>query len=140
MRLGKDAKTKEIARVPLFARCSKRELAQIASIADEIDLRAGKVLTREGEQGREFFVLLEGRVEIRKGGRRRDILEAGDFLGEIALVSRSPRTATATATAETPVRALVIRDQEFRALIARLPAIQTKVLETLADRLAADAL
>ena len=138
MRLGKDAKTKEIARVPLFSRCSKRELAQIAGIADEIDLPAGKVLTTEGEQGREFFALLDGRVDVRRGGRKLDILEAGDFFGEIALVSRVPRTATVTA--ETPVRALVIRDQEFRGLIERMPSIQTKVLETLADRLAADAL
>jgi CRP/FNR family transcriptional regulator, cyclic AMP receptor protein len=136
--LGRDAKTKQIAQVPLFSRCSKRELGLIAGIADEIDLRAGKVLTKEGETGREFFVLLEGKVEVRRRGRRRDILEAGDFLGEIALVSRSPRTATVTA--ETPVRALVIRDQEFRALLERVPSIQTKVLEALADRLAADAL
>jgi len=136
--LGRDAKTKEIARVPLFARCSKRELAMIAGTADEIDLRAGKVLTKEGETGREFFVLLDGKVEVRRGGRRRDILEAGDFLGEIALVSRSPRTATVTA--QTAVRALVIRDQEFRALLERVPSIQTKVIEALADRLAADAL
>ena len=124
--------------MPLFGRCSKRELGLIAGIADEIDLRAGKTLTREGEQGREFFVLLDGRVEVRRGGRKRDILEAGDFLGEIALVSRTPRTATVTA--ETPVRVLVIRDLEFRALLERVPAIQTKVLEALADRLAADAL
>ncbi len=138
MGLGKDAKTKMIARVPLFSRCSKRELALIAGIADEIDLPAGKTLTKEGEQGREFFVLLDGRVEVRKGGVKRDILELGDFLGEIALVSRSPRTATVTT--ETPVRVLVIRDQEFRSLLARVPSIQTKVLEVLADRLAADAL
>ncbi|MGZ4319037.1 MAG: cyclic nucleotide-binding domain-containing protein [Gaiellaceae bacterium] len=136
--LGRDAKTKQIARVPLFGRCSKRELALIAGIADEIDLRSGKVLTREGETGREFFVLLDGKVEVRRGGRKRDILEAGDFLGEIALVSRSPRTATVTAL--TALRVLVIRDQEFRALLERVPSIQTKVLEALADRLAADAL
>jgi CRP-like cAMP-binding protein len=138
VRLGKDAKTKEISRVPLFGRCSKRELGLIAGIADEIDLRAGKVLTKEGEPGREFFVLLGGKVEVRQGGRKRDVLEAGDFLGEIALVSRSPRTATVTA--ETPVRVLVIRDVEFRALLDRVPSIQAKVLEALADRLAADAL
>ena len=136
--LGRDAKTKEIAKVPLFARCSKRELGLIAGIADEIDLRSGKVLTKEGESGREFFVMLDGKVEVRRGGRKRDVLEAGDFLGEIALVSRSPRTATVTAL--TPVRVLVIRDQEFRALLERVPSIQTKVLEALADRLAADAL
>ena len=138
MGLGRDAKTKEIARVPLFSRCSKREHGLIAGIADEIDLKPGRVLTREGETGREFFVLLDGKVEVRKGGRKRAMLGPGDFLGEISLVSRNPRTATATA--ETPVRALVIRDQEFRALLARVPSIQTKVLEALADRLAADAL
>jgi CRP-like cAMP-binding protein len=138
VRLGKDAKTKEIARVTLFSRCSKRELGLIAGIADEIDLKSGRALTKEGESGREFFVLLDGKVEVRQGGRKRDILEAGDFLGEIALVSRSPRTATVTAV--TPVRALVIRDVEFRALLDRVPSIQAKVLEALADRLAADAL
>ncbi len=124
--------------MPLFARCSKRELAMIAGIADEIDLRAGKVLTKEGAPAREFFVLLDGKVVVTRGGRRRDILEGGDFLGEIALVSRSPRTATVTA--ETPLRVLVIRDVEFRSLLERVPSIQSKVLEALADRLAADAL
>jgi CRP/FNR family cyclic AMP-dependent transcriptional regulator len=138
MPLGRDAKTKAIAGVPLFSRCSKRELGLVAGIADEIDLPAGRVLTKEGESGREFFALLEGRVEVRKGGRKRDILEPGDFFGEIALVSRSPRTATVTAL--TPVRVLVIRDQEFRGLLAGSPGIQGKVLEALADRLAADAL
>lgn len=138
MPLGRDAKTRAIARVPLFARCSKRELALVAGIADEIDLRSGKTLTKEGELGREFFALLEGTVEVRKGGRKRGVLGPGDFFGEIALVSRSPRTATVMA--ETPVRALVIRDQEFRALLDRVPGIQTKVLVALADRLAADAL
>ena len=138
MALGKDAKTKAIARVPLFSRCSKRELGLVAGIADELDLRAGKVLTKEGDRGREFFALLDGTAEVSQGGRKRNTLGAGDFFGEIALVSRSPRTATVTAL--TAVRVLVIRDQEFRALVDRMPAIQTKVLEALADRLAADAL
>ncbi len=138
MQLGKDAKTKLMERVPLFARCSRRELAQVAAIADEIDLRQGKELIREGERGREFFVLVEGHAEVRRGGRKRDVMGPGDFFGEIALVSRVPRTATVTAT--TPVRVLVIRDQEFRSLLGKSPAIQTKVLEALADRLAHDAL
>ncbi len=68
----------------------------IAGIADEIDLPVGKTLTKEGTPGREFFVLLDGKVVVTRDGRRRDILEGGDFLGEIALVSRSPRTATVT--------------------------------------------
>lgn len=138
MALRRDAKTKAIAKVPLFARCSKRELALVAGIADELDLPAGKVLTREGAAGREFFVLLEGSAEVRTGDRKRAVLGPGEFLGEIALVSSRPRTATVTAA--TPVYVLVIRDKEFRALLQRVPSIQVKVLEALADRLAADAL
>ena len=138
MALRRDAKTKAIAKVPLFARCSKRELALVAGIADELDLPAGKVLTREGAVGREFFVLLEGSAEVRTGDRKRAVLGPGEFLGEIALVSSRPRTATVTAA--TPVHVLVIVDKEFRALLQRVPSIQVKVLEALADRLAADAI
>lgn len=138
MALGRDAKTKAIAKVPLFARCSKRELQRVAGIADELDLPVGTELTREGSVGREFFVLLGGSAEVRTGGRKRSVLGPGEFLGEIALVSRRPRTATVTAA--TPVHVLVIRDQEFRGLLASSPAIQVKVLEALADRLAADVL
>jgi CRP-like cAMP-binding protein len=125
-----------IAGVPLFAGLSKRELGQIASLADEIDLPAGKVLIREGERGREFFVLLEGEAEVTRKGRKLATRRAGEFFGEIALVSKLPRVATVK-TRE-PSRALVIRDVEFRALLGRAPAIAVKVLEALADRFPAD--
>ena len=136
--LRRNQKVEVIKRVPLFGNCSKRELEQIASIADEIDLREGKVLIAEGKSGREFFVLLEGEAEVTKDGRQINRLGAGDFFGEIALVSRSPRTATVTAT--TPVRALVITDRSFRRLLEESPEIQLKVLEALAERLAPEAL
>jgi CRP/FNR family transcriptional regulator, cyclic AMP receptor protein len=122
-----------IERVPLFAGLSKRELGQVASIADEIDLPADKLLIREGERGREFFVLLEGEAEVKRKGRKLATRRAGDFFGEIALVSNVPRTATVR-TRE-PVRALVIRDVEFRALLQKAPAIAVKVLQAVADRL-----
>ena len=123
-----------ISRVPLFARCSRRDLAAIASIADEIDLPAGKELTREGERGREFFVLLDGTADVRRRGRKLNTLGPGDFFGEIAVVARVPRTATVTTTS--PVRALVVTDRSFRSLMERTPEIQLKVLEALAERLA----
>ena len=134
MRLGKDAKIKLIERVPLFAHCSRRELAQIASIADELDFKSGRRLIAEGDRGREFFVLLEGTAEVTKDGKHLNTLEAGDFFGEIALVSRTPRTATVTTTS--PTRALVVTDRAFRDLMERSPQIQLKVLEALAERLA----
>jgi CRP-like cAMP-binding protein len=131
------AKVDVIASVPLFAGLSKRELGQIASLADEIDLPADKLLIREGERGREFFVLLEGEAEVTRKGRKLATRRAGEFFGEIALVSSLPRTATVK-TRE-PSRALVIRDVEFRALLRQTPAIAVKVLEALADRLPSDA-
>ena len=132
--LRRNEKVELIRQVPLFAQCSKRELGRIASIADEIDLREGKVLIREGARGAEFFVLLEGSAEVTKDGRRINTLGPGDFFGEIALVSRSPRTATVTATS--PVQTLVITDRSFRRLLEESPEIQLKVLEALAKRLA----
>jgi CRP/FNR family transcriptional regulator, cyclic AMP receptor protein len=132
--LHRNQKVELIKRVPLFSGLSKRELHEIASLADEIDLREGKVLTQQGKSAREFFVLLEGNADVSKDGRRINQLGDGDFFGEIALISRSPRTATVTAT--TPVRALVITDRSFRRLLEESPQIQLKVLEALAERLA----
>ena len=131
--LRKDAKIDLIAKVPLFEGLAKQQLAQVASIADEVDLPQGKVLTREGERGREFFILLEGEAEVQRKGRKLATRHAGEFFGEIALVSNIPRVATVTAT--TSVHALVIRDVEFRTLLARTPEIALKVLETVAERL-----
>ncbi len=61
MALGTNAKIELIKSAPLFENCSKQELQKIAQIADELDVRAGKVLIREGERGREFFVIVDGR-------------------------------------------------------------------------------
>jgi CRP-like cAMP-binding protein len=130
------SKVDVISRVPLFAGLSKRELGQVASLADEIDLPADKTLIREGERGREFFILLSGEAEVTRRGKRLATRRAGEFFGEIALVSSLPRVATVT-TRE-PSRALVIRDVEFRQLLRRTPAIAVKVLEAVADRLPAD--
>jgi CRP/FNR family cyclic AMP-dependent transcriptional regulator len=136
--LRRNQKVELIRHAPLFANCSKRELEEIAHLADEIDLNEGKEMTRQGAPGREFFVLLEGEADVTKDGRAINQLSAGDFFGEIALVSDTPRTATVTAT--TPVRALVITDRSFRRLLRDQPEIQNKVLSALAARLAPEVL
>ena len=134
MKIGHDSKIEAMAKVPLFSCCSKPELRRIAQIADEVDLRAGLVLTKEGARGREFFILLEGEADVRSNTRLLPPLRAGDFLGEIALLSDVPRTATVTAI--TPIRALVITDRAFRDLLRKSPVIQSKILEAVATRLA----
>jgi len=134
MRLGKDAKVEVIRKVPLFSRLSTRRLREIAALADEVDLPAGKVLAKEGDRGREFFALVDGEVEVEQGGRLVRRMKAGDFFGEIALVTKMPRTATVTAT--TDVRVLVITERDFGGLIKQTPDVGRGVAEALVERLA----
>jgi CRP-like cAMP-binding protein len=136
MRLGTDAKIKLIREVPLFSRLSKKALEGVSKIADEIDLPEGKVLARQGARGREFVVIVEGKAEVDQNGQRINVLGDGDFFGEIALVTKQPRTATVTTTKST--RALVITERDFLALLKRSPEVAVEVIETLGERLAHD--
>ena len=136
MRLGKDAKVKLIHTVPLFSRLSKKGLEDVAHIADELDLPAGKLMAKEGDRGREFFVLLEGEADVTKGDKSINTMRDGDFFGEIALVTKMPRTANVTA--KTPVRVLVITERDFSALLTRSPDVARGVAEALAERVAPD--
>ncbi|HEY2355225.1 MAG TPA: cyclic nucleotide-binding domain-containing protein [Gaiellaceae bacterium] len=133
---GKSAKVELLKRVPLFADCSKRELSYIAQVSDEKSFPAGHTLIEEGTLGREFFVIAEGTVEVRRGGRK--LPQRGDphSIGEIALLSQTPRSATVTTTS--PVRALVITGRAFRQLLADVPSLSPKLLASLAARLPQD--
>lgn len=134
--LRKNVKLELIKRVPLFSGCSKRELEEIARIADEVAMAEGAKLTHEGATGYEFLVLVDGNADVRRKGRKVNTLGAGDFLGEIALITGTPRTATVTTT--TATRMLVITARDFKTLLRRMPSLQMKVLEALAVRLPAD--
>lgn len=134
--LRKDQKLELLKSVPLFSGLSRADLRKIAVLAPEIDLREGKEMIREGASGYEFFVLVEGSVEVRRDGRVISELGEGAFFGEIALVGNRPRTATVVATS--PVVALVIDGQSFRRMLRENPSIQEKVMASLADRVAAD--
>jgi CRP-like cAMP-binding protein len=133
VRLRKNAKIKLLQGVPLFARCSGKELEAISMIADELDFKEGKELAREGAAGREFFVIVDGTAEVTRGPRKLRMLSDGDFFGEISLITKLPRTATVTTVS--PLRALVITDRSFRRMLDDSPSIQRKVLEALGERL-----
>jgi CRP/FNR family cyclic AMP-dependent transcriptional regulator len=137
MRLGKDAKTELLRNVPLFAGCTKKELRELAGRTDEIDLRDGYVLMREGRPGREFIVLVEGTAKVTRNGKKLADLGAGDWVGEIALLTNVPRTATVTATS--PIRVLVLTDRAFKRVVELMPSVALKVLASVGDRLGRDA-
>jgi CRP-like cAMP-binding protein len=134
MQLHKDAKMELLRQVPLFAKLDKKGLQDVAHIADELDLPAGKEMATEGDRGREFFVLLKGEAEVTKNGTRINTMKEGDFFGEIALISKMPRTATVTAT--TNVDVLVITERAFDNLMKKSPDIGRSVAEALAERVA----
>src|ERR687889_105038 len=134
MRLGSDGKVELLKKVPLFAKLDKKSLQEVAQIADEIDLPAGKEMATEGDRGREFFVLLKGEADVTRGGERINTMKEGEFFGEIALVTKMPRTATVTATTEVDV--LVITEPNFDALLKRSPQIGRLIAEALAERVA----
>ena len=137
MPLRRDAKVELLKKVPLFADCSKTELRELAKTADELDLREGTVMTREGRPGREFFVLVDGSALVTKKGKKVAELKGGDWFGEIALLTDTPRTATVTATSAVDV--LVITDRRFRTVVETMPSIALKVLSSVSDRLTQDA-
>ncbi len=123
-----------LAEIPLFASLSKKDLRRISGLATRLEEPAGKVLTKEGQQGYEFIIVLEGEVEVRQGGQVIAKRGAGDYFGEIALLDNRPRTATVVAT--TPVVIEVIERREFLGLVAEVPEIAQAIMATMAQRLA----
>jgi CRP-like cAMP-binding protein len=123
-----------LAEVPLFKGLDKKHLRQISSLATQIDGKEGKVLTKEGEIGNEFIIVLEGEVEVREGDKVVATRGPGDYIGEIALLDNRPRTATVVA--KTPVTIEVIGRREFNTLLHDNPEINEHVLATMAQRLA----
>ena len=138
MRLRKSAKEELIKSVPLFSKCTRRELSALAGEADELTVPEGKDLTRQGEPGREFMVIVDGAAKVTKNGRKVNELGANDFLGEIALLSDVPRTATVTTTTETTI--LVLTDRAFRRVADQIPSVHSSLLAALTARLSPDAL
>jgi len=125
----------QLKEVPFFSTLSKRELTVVAQQIDEIDVAPGRVLAREGDLGHEFFVIVDGTADVTRGDARLAELGPGDFFGEMALVDEERRTATVTATS--PMRVLVMTRQAFRAIDRSMPAVHATIVKAIKDRRAA---
>ena len=116
-----------------FSGLSRHELEQLAGWTFELEVPEGEELLKEGRLAHEFFVIVDGAVEVRQDGERIAELGAGDFFGEIALLEGGTRTATVTAT--TPLRLIVMSAQEFRRMEQELPAVADRVRSAVRARL-----
>jgi CRP/FNR family cyclic AMP-dependent transcriptional regulator len=121
--------------VPLFAAVSGKGLRSIIQAATEVDVQAGKVLVREGEWGREMYVILRGTAEVTRDGRRLRELVPGDFFGEMAFLSPAPRTATVTARSD--MRVMVLDSRAMGGVVEKEPAVARRLLAAMADRIRA---
>jgi CRP/FNR family transcriptional regulator, cyclic AMP receptor protein len=130
-----DTKVDALKRAPLFEGLSQKELEELAQRSEDMELEPGTVLCREGDIGHEFFVVIEGEVEIERRGKSLGTRGAGDFIGEIALLEEIERTATVTA--KTPLRVFVLTRTAFKRMVEQHPGVELKVLRTLAHRVAA---
>jgi CRP-like cAMP-binding protein len=132
-----DPKVDRLARVPLFAAISKRDLEFVASRVDEVSLKPGQTLIREGQPTEAFFILESGNVQVTRAGKPAARLGPGDFFGEIGMLDRGP--ATATVVTDGPVEAMVLSHAQFADAIKGNDTLALQVIAAMAKRLRADA-
>lgn len=120
-----------LKKVPLFTNLSKRDLNQITRHMDQVRFKAGKVLVKEGELGREFLILLKGEVRVKRKGRTIRKMSKGSYFGEISMIS--PGLRTATVEAETDVELLVLNTRSFNHLLDSVKGLARKMLVAVCD-------
>ncbi|HYL39989.1 MAG TPA: cyclic nucleotide-binding domain-containing protein, partial [Candidatus Binatus sp.] len=121
-----------LATVPLFSGLGRTELEELGQLVDEVDVPAGHVLMRQGDRGDEMFVVVSGELDIDRDGRWINKVGPGAAVGEMSLLSEGPRTATVTTVGATSL--LVLGHREFHSLMDAHPAVRTRVLEGLAEK------
>src|SRR5262245_35624847 len=107
--------------VPMLRGLRPEELDRLAELTRQVDVPDGHILTRQGEPGDEFFLVVAGSVVVERNGQGVARLGPGDFLGEISLIDGRPRTATAVA--DGPARLLVLAHRDFDKLMDEYPTI-----------------
>lgn len=115
-----------LKRIPLFRHLTYQELVKVLNITYLEEFTGGADIVREGTEGEELYIILSGRVVVKKGGQEIVELHPGVHFGEMALVDQSPRSATVCA--KDPTRVLVIGRKQFYGLIRKEPVLAVKLL------------
>jgi CRP/FNR family cyclic AMP-dependent transcriptional regulator len=132
MRRNQNAKAQQLGQVHPFRRCSPKELAHLARIADDAILEDGQVLCHQGDVGIACYVIIEGEVDVVVGHRVIATVGAGQTVGEMALLDGRPRSATVIARSQ--LHLLVIDADRFANLLAESPAVTRGLLQELSGR------
>lgn len=122
-----------LASVPLFSQLKKGDLKRLGKAVVQRTFRQGEKIVEEGELASSFFVILKGRVEVTKGGKRLNVLGPGQFFGEMALLDGYPRVATVTTLEDT--ECLVLTRWHFTAELRTNPKIAINMLPVLSKRI-----
>ena len=133
-----DPKLDRLARVPLFKDLTKRDLQFLASRVDEVSLKSGQTVIREGQPTDAFFIVVTGNVDVTRQGKPAARLGPGEFFGEIGMLDNGP--ATATVVTDGPVDAMVLSHAQFRDAIKGNESLALQVIAAMAQRLRANAL
>lgn len=130
---GRDAYLDHLAAIPLFSGLSRKELQQVAKASDEVTVQAGHQLVRQGDVGREMFVIVEGSATVERNDATVGTLGPGSAVGELSLLDKGPRTASVTA--DTDCTVLVLGAREFGGILDEVPGLAHKVMAALASRI-----
>jgi CRP-like cAMP-binding protein len=133
--MAKDERVERLRAIPLFMACNEKQLQFIATRVEDLEFKAGKVLCQQGKSGGEFFIVLSGEAQVERDGKVVDTIKTGDHFGEIALIDDGPRTATVTAM--TPLRCLVLSPRQFQDVLHQDAEIAVHILRDVTKRLRA---
>ncbi len=129
------ADASRLRQIPLFAEFSDEALARVAELGTDLEVPAGTVLALPDDPGSGMFVVEDGRVTVEGHGGFQSELGPGEFFGELTLLVPDAHR-VARVRAQTDVRCLAIRRDDFTALLHAEPALAVAMLPTLARRLA----